>query len=97
MEQNKFFLIISRINSVLILLVAIAAIFSMAFIMGTSNDWGNRNAVQTKTDSDESENESIDLKLGSLEETVRVNLIWTVHRLVNMQFARTQRHSVSGS
>ncbi|MDX8377668.1 MAG: hypothetical protein R8L53_06550 [Mariprofundales bacterium] len=74
MEQNKFFIIISRINSVLILLVAIGAIISMAVVMGASNDWGNINTVRVKAGSDESENESIDLRLGSLEEMTGHNI-----------------------
>jgi len=64
-ENNKFFLIVNRINSMLILLVAIAALISIIVLNVASNSLGNRNTVQVH---DEKSKETIDLRLGSLEE-----------------------------
>ncbi len=65
MENSKFFLTVSRINSILILLVAIGAVISIIVVNVASNNWGNRNTVQVH---DERSKETIDLRLGNLEE-----------------------------
>lgn len=65
MENNKFFLIVNRINSMLILFVAVAALISILVLNRASNSWGNRNTVQVQ---DEKSKETIDLRLGSLED-----------------------------
>lgn len=65
MENNKFFLIVNRINSMLILLVVIAALISIIVLNVAGNSWGNRNTVQVH---DGNSKEAIDLRLGSLEE-----------------------------
>ncbi len=59
--------------------------------MGASNDWGKRNAVQVKADSDESENESIDLRLGSLEEMTGHNI-----QTINLSSNKPSRGLSSG-
>lgn len=65
MENNKFFITISRINSILILLVVIGALISIIVLNIASSSWGNRNTVQVH---DEKSKETIDLRLGSLED-----------------------------
>ncbi|MFT7224044.1 MAG: hypothetical protein ACI82Z_001592 [Cellvibrionaceae bacterium] len=80
MEKNRFFLIINRVNSVLILLAVTGAILSMAFVMGISNEWGNSNTVQVTADSNEPESKSVDLRLGGLEE-MRGHNIQTINPL----------------
>ena len=64
MEKNRFFLTVNRINSVLILLVALGALISMIVLNILSSTYGSRNAVQVH---DEKSNKTVDLRLGDLE------------------------------
>lgn len=66
MEQNRFFIVVSRINYLLILLATISAIVAAISITIISNSFGNRNSVEVIKD--EGKKESIELRLGNLEE-----------------------------
>lgn len=63
MEQNRFFVIVSRINSLLILVAAIGAVIAVFSLSIMSNSWGNRNTVEVVDDG-----EALELRLGNLEE-----------------------------
>ena len=66
MEQNRFFLIVSRINSLLILVAAIGAVIAIFSFLAMSNRWGARNSVEVIDDKKGSE--AVELRLGNLEE-----------------------------
>ncbi len=66
MEHNRFFIIVSRINSLLILVVAVGAVVAVFSLSVLSSNWGNRNTVEV-LDEGEGE-EALELSLGNLEE-----------------------------
>lgn len=68
MEQNRFFLLVARVISILILIAAIGAVISVISLTILSNSWGDRNTVEV-TD-DDSGDESVELRLSSLEQMI---------------------------
>ena len=66
MEQNRFFIIVSRINSLLILVAAAGAVIAVFSLSIMSNSWGNRNTVEIVDDGEGEE--ALELRLGNLEE-----------------------------
>ncbi|WP_036132137.1 hypothetical protein [Marinobacter nitratireducens] len=66
MEQNRFFVIVSRINSLLILIAAVGAVIAVFSLSIMSNSWGNRNTVEVVDE--ENGEESLELRLGNLDE-----------------------------
>ncbi len=68
MEQNRFFLVITRINSLLILMAAIGAVISLISLTILSNSWSDRNTVEVV--SDDTGNESVELRLSTLNQMI---------------------------
>lgn len=68
MEQNRFFLIVARVNSILILIAAIGAVISVISLTVLSNSWGDRNTVEVTDDGNG--DESVELRLSSLEQMI---------------------------
>lgn len=68
MEQNRFFVIVSRINSLLILVAAIGAVIAVFSLSINSSSGGNRNAVEVVSEKDGEV--ALELSLGDLEEMI---------------------------
>lgn len=65
MEQNRFFIWTSRINSILFLLLLAASICFVIYGMFESNKWGRRNAVEVTVEQPKGE-EIEDLRLSGI-------------------------------
>ncbi len=67
MEQNRFFLTINRINSLLILVAAIGALVAIGSLLVMNNQWHNRNAVKVSDDTAGALEDETAYRFGSLE------------------------------
>lgn len=65
MEQNRFFVLVSRINSLLILVAVVGAVIAVFSLFIMSNSWGKRNAVEVVDDGDGEK--ALELRLGDLK------------------------------